>query len=42
MAAPVETYASAFALDELAITATAGAHPPFHNCRIDHAVAFDI
>jgi hypothetical protein len=28
-AAPINTYASAIALDELAIAATAGAHPPF-------------
>jgi hypothetical protein len=34
VAAPVITYASAIALDELAITAAAGAHSPSHLCRI--------
>jgi hypothetical protein len=34
VAAPVITYASAIALDELAITAAAAAYPPSHHCRI--------
>src|ERR1700712_2967655 len=41
VAAPVVTYASAIALKELAISATAGAHPP-HRCGIARKSRFQM